>query len=79
MTSKKLMRGSSVERIFSLLIGGGRKKYIKEITGLLNVWTQDMPLRSISLKEIHIMCVIMAITNQNVEKYKPFKLLEGKS
>ena len=35
------------------------KKHIKEVTRLLNAWTQDTPLRSISLKAIHTMLVLL--------------------
>ena len=35
------------------------KKDIKEVTRLLNAWTQDTPLRSISLKTIHTMLVLL--------------------
>ena len=46
--------------LFMLPTGGGRKKYIKEVTRpFLNLWTQDTPLRSISLKAIHKMPALL--------------------
>ena len=40
--------------------GNAGKKYIKEVTKLLNAWTQDTPLRSISLKAIHTMPALLS-------------------
>ena len=39
------------------MLWGGKsgKKYIKEVTRLLKVWTQDMPMRPIVLKSIQTM------------------------
>ena len=39
--------------------GNAGKKYIKEVTRLWNAWTQDTPLRSISLKTIHTMSALL--------------------
>ena len=39
--------------------GNAGKKYIKEVTRLLNAWTQNTPLRSISLKAIHTMLALL--------------------
>ena len=39
--------------------GNTEKKYIKEVSRILNSWTQDSLLRSIILKVIHIMRVLL--------------------
>ena len=39
--------------------GGGGKKFIKEITRLINLWTEDSPLESIALKTIHVMPALL--------------------
>ena len=39
--------------------GGGDKKFIKEITRLINLWTNDSPLENIALKAIHIMPALL--------------------
>ena len=55
-TSKKLMRKVSWRKnLFMLPTRNVGKKYIKKVTRASNAWTQDMPLRSISLKAIHKM------------------------
>ena len=56
-TLMKLMRKwPSGEKIFLCYAG---KKNIKEVTRLLNAWTQNPPLRSISLKAIHTMPALL--------------------
>ena len=47
------------KNIFMLPTGNAGKKYIKEVTRLLNAWTQNTPLRSISLKAIHTMLALL--------------------
>ena len=61
MTSMKIMRKPfSGEKIFFMLpTGNVGKKYIKEVTRLLNTWRQDVPLRSFSLNAIHTMPVLL--------------------
>ena len=44
------------------------KKHIKEVTRLLNAWTQDTPLRSISLKAIHTMLVLLIQKSSKTSK-----------
>ena len=39
--------------------GAAGKKYIEEITRLLKLWIQDSPLKSITLKAIHIMPAVL--------------------
>ena len=46
--------------LFMLPTGNAGKKYIKEVTRLLNLWTQSTPLRSISLKAIHTMSALLS-------------------
>ena len=47
------------KNLFMLPTGNAGKKYIKEVTRLLNAWTQNTPLRSISLKAIHTMLALL--------------------
>ena len=47
------------KNLFMLPTGNAGKKYIKDVTRLLNTWTQDSPLRSISLKAIHNMLALL--------------------
>ena len=53
------------KNLFILPIGNAGKKCIKEVTRLLNLWTQNTPLRSISLETIHTM---PALLSQNPSK-----------
>ena len=39
--------------------GGGGKKFIKEITRMINLWTEDSPLENIALKAIHVMPALL--------------------
>ena len=39
--------------------GGSGKKFIKEITRLINLWTGDSPLENIALKAIHVMPALL--------------------
>ena len=47
------------KNLFMLPTGNAGKKYIKDVTKLLNTWAQDSPLRSISLKAIHNMLALL--------------------
>ena len=47
------------KNIFMLPTRNVGKKYIKEVTRILNTWIQDTPLRSISLKAIHPMPALL--------------------
>ena len=47
------------KNLFLLPTGNAEKRYIKEVTRLFNALTQDTPLRSISLKAIHTMPVLL--------------------
>ena len=42
-----------------MLSGAAGKKYIEEITRLLKLWIQDSPLKSIGLKAIYVMPVLL--------------------
>ena len=35
--------------------GRGGKKFIKETTSLINLWIEDLPLKNVTLKAIHVM------------------------
>ena len=39
--------------------GATEKKYIDEVTRLLKLWIQDLPLKSIALKAIHVMPALL--------------------
>ena len=56
------------KNLFMLPAGNAGKKCIKEVTRLLNLWTQNRPLRSISLETTHTACVIITKTKQDVKK-----------
>ena len=43
------------KNLFMLPTGSNGKKYIQEITRLMNSWTEDSPLKEIAFKAIHIM------------------------
>ena len=45
--------------LFMMPSGAVGKKYIEEITRLLKLWIQDSPLKSIALKTIHVMPVLL--------------------
>ena len=39
--------------------GAAGEKYIEEITRLLKLWIQDLPLKSIALKGIHVIPALL--------------------
>ena len=39
--------------------GAARKECIDEVTRLLKLWIQDLPLKSIALKAIHVMPALL--------------------
>ena len=45
--------------MFMVPSGGGGKRFIKEITRLINLWSENSPLESIALKAIHIMPALL--------------------
>ena len=45
--------------LFMMPSGVAVKKYIEEITRLLELWIQDPPLKSIALKAIHSMSALL--------------------
>ena len=45
--------------MFMVPSGGGGKKFIKEITRLINLWTDDSPLENIALKAIHVLPALL--------------------
>ena len=54
------------KNIFMVPSGGGGKKFIKEITRLINLWTNNSPLENIALKAIHVMpALLLQKSNKN--------------
>ena len=39
--------------------GGGGKRFIKEITRLIYLWTEDSPLENIAIKAIHAISTLL--------------------
>ena len=58
------------QNLFMMPNGAPGKKYVEEITCLLKLWIQDLPLKSITLKAIHIMPALLL--------QKPSKNLKSK-
>ena len=47
------------KNLFMLPSGAAGKRYVEEVTRLMKLWIQDTPLKSISLKAVHIMPVLL--------------------
>ena len=47
------------KNIFMVPSGGGGKKFIKEITRLINLWTDDSPLENIAVIAIHVIPALL--------------------
>ena len=47
------------KNLFMLPSGGTGKSFIREVTRLLNAWVEDSPLKTISMKAIHIMPALL--------------------
>ena len=47
------------KNIFMLPSGAAGKTYVEEVKSLMKVWTQDTPLKSISLKDVHVMPALL--------------------
>ena len=47
------------KNMFMVPSGGGGKKFIKEITRLINLWTDDSPLENIALIAIHVIPALL--------------------
>ena len=45
--------------LFIMPSGAAGEKYIEEITRLLKLWIQDLPLKSIAFKAIHVMPALL--------------------
>ena len=45
--------------LFMLPSGVTGKRYVEEVTRLMKLWIQDTPLKSISLKAVHVMPVLL--------------------
>ena len=43
------------KNLFMLPSGASGKKYVEEVTRLMKLWIQDTPLKSVSLKAVHVM------------------------
>ena len=56
---------------------GDGKKFIKEVARLINLWTNDSPLKSIALKVIHVMpALLLQKQNKNSKAKEPVAALE---
>ena len=47
------------KNLFLLPSGHGRKQYVKELTQIINSWTNNSPLRTIVMKAIHVMLALL--------------------
>ena len=47
------------KNLFMLPSGAAGKRYVEEVTHLMNVWIQHTPLKSVSLKAIHVMPALL--------------------
>jgi len=45
--------------LFMLQTGASGKSYIREVTRLLNAWTESSPLKSCAMKAIHVMPALL--------------------
>ena len=60
-----------------LLTGAAGKKFIDEISRLVNLWTNDTPLQNIALKAIHVMpALLIQKPNKASKAKKHLKALE---
>ena len=65
--------------VFMVPSGGGDKKFIKEITRLINLWTNDSPLENIALKAIHVIpALLLQKPNKNWKAKDHVAALERK-
>ena len=65
------------KNIFMVPSGGSGKKFIKEITRLINLWTGDSPLENIALKAIHVMpALLLQKPNKNSKEKDHVAALE---
>ena len=56
---------------------GDGKKFIKEVARLINLWTNDSPLKSIALKVIHVMpALLLQKQNKNSKAKEHVAALE---
>ena len=57
------------KEFFMLPTGNEAKIYTKEVARLLNAWSQDTPLKSISLRAIHTMPVLLLQNPSKTSKH----------
>ena len=50
--------------------GASGKKYVEEVTRLMKLWIQDIPLKSVSLKAVHVMPALLLQKPGNSSKAK---------
>ena len=57
---------------FMLPSGAARKRYVEEVTRLMELWIQDTALKSIPLKAVHVMlsCYTSLKTKQILKSQK---------
>ena len=58
------------KNLFILPSGAAGKRYVKEVTRLMKLWIQDTPLKSMSLKAVHVMPVLFLQNQANPQKPK---------
>ena len=58
------------KNIFTVPTGATGKKFINEISRLINLWTKDTPLKNIALKAIHVMPALLLQKPSKASKAK---------
>ena len=58
------------KNIFMVPTGAACKKIIDEISRLLNIWTNDTPLKTVALKAIHVMPALLLQKPSKMSKAK---------
>ena len=58
------------KNLFMLPTGSAGKKYICEITRLINAWVNDTPMKNISLKAVHVMPALLLQKPEKKSKMK---------
>ena len=64
------------KNIFMVPTGAAGKKFIDEISRVLNLWTNNMPLKNIVLKAIHVMPALLQKPSKTSKAKDHLKALE---
>ena len=56
------------KNLFVLPRGAAGKKHVEEVTGLIKLWIQHTPLKSISLKVVNVMLRYLSENQANPQK-----------